>query len=66
MKQEPVRDAEAIDKMAGADKPGTYSWIEPGTTDHLFFATPSPSTKNITILVTDRFGNKYTETIQMK
>jgi hypothetical protein len=65
MKQEMALDAAAIDKMAGAEKPGTYSWIEPSMTDHLFFATPSPSAKTVTIAVTDRFGNKYTETIQL-
>ncbi|HEV7331705.1 MAG TPA: calcineurin-like phosphoesterase family protein [Flavisolibacter sp.] len=65
MKQETAQDADAIDKMAGADKPGTYAWIEPGMTDHLFFATPSSSAKKIEIIVTDRFGNRYKETLHL-
>lgn len=65
MKQETGLDADAVRSMAGPDKPGTYSWIEPGLTDHLFFATPSAGAKKITVLVTDRFGNTYKETIDL-
>jgi len=65
MKQETAQDADAIDTMAGPEKPGKYSWIEPDMTDHLFFATPSPGAKTIIIEVTDRFGNKYRETIRL-
>jgi len=66
MKQQTDYDAEAVLLMAGPDKPGTYSWIEPGLTDHLFFASPAATAKTILIEVTDRFANKYTETIQLK
>ncbi|NTS43726.1 calcineurin-like phosphoesterase C-terminal domain-containing protein [Flavisolibacter sp. BT320] len=66
MKQETALDADAIAAMAGADKLGTYAWIEPSLTDHLFFATPSPAAKTVAIIVTDRFGNTYTETIELK
>ncbi|RYZ50112.1 MAG: metallophosphoesterase, partial [Chitinophagaceae bacterium] len=65
MKRETALDADALLAMAGADKPGTYSWIEPSMTDHLFFATPSPSAKTVEIIVTDRFGNIYTEKIAL-
>lgn len=66
MNQQTDFDGEAVRLMEGADKPGIYSWIEPNLTDHLFFATPAASAKTITIEVTDRFTNKYTETIQLK
>jgi hypothetical protein len=65
MKQETGLDADAVQSMAGPDKPGTYAWIEPGLTDHLFFAGPSASAKKVTVLVTDRFGNTYKETIDL-
>ena len=66
MSQQTALDADAVRFMAGADKPGKYAWIEPGLTDHLFFATPAATAKTITIEVIDRFANKYTEIIQLK
>ena len=41
-----------------------YSWIEPVTTEHMFRATPENPKAKIEILVTDRFGNKYSKTVQ--
>lgn len=39
-----------------------YDWIYPVKTAHLFRATPVNSSANITVRVTDRFGNTYTAT----
>ena len=38
----------------------SYSWIGPTPTEHLFKAVPSDSSAEITVRVTDRFGNVYT------
>lgn len=65
MEQTTDFDADAIKYMRAADKPGKYNWIEPGLTDHLFFATPSPAAKHIRIVAIDRFGEKYVEDIQL-
>ena len=38
----------------------SYSWIGPTPTEHLFKAVPSDPSAEITVRVTDRFGNVYT------
>lgn len=38
-----------------------YSWIGAANTDHMFRAKPVDPTARITIRVTDRFGNVYTQ-----
>lgn len=63
MRQEVGYDADAIRLMEGKDKPGKYAWIEPSLTDHLFFATPSPTATKVVLEVTDRFGNIYREEV---
>jgi hypothetical protein len=42
-----------------------HTWVEPIETDHLFAAVPSASAKSITVKVTDRFGNVYTEKLDL-
>lgn len=59
-------DALARELMEGPEKPGTYAWIEPRLTDHLFFAKPSSQAREVTIEVHDRFGNRFQETIILK
>lgn len=65
MQQSTDFDADAVSYMEGPNKPGKYSWIEPRLTDHLFFATPTLKAKKITVTVTDRFGEKYKQEINL-
>lgn len=37
----------------------------PGTTDNLFYAKPSPSAKRVEFLVTNRFGEQFTSTLDL-
>jgi hypothetical protein len=66
MKRETALDAAVITALTGPDRPAKYPWARPLLTDHIFFATPSVHAKSVTIEVTDRFGNKYVETIGLK
>jgi hypothetical protein len=63
MKQEVALDPLSVQLHTGADLPAKHKFVEPSLTDHLFFAKPSAQAKNIRIEVTDRFGRKYTETV---
>jgi hypothetical protein len=58
-------DPEAYKLYKGAELPLRHKWVEPVETDHLFAAVPSSTAKSITIKVTDRFGNVYTEKMQL-
>lgn len=54
-------DAEAL----CADKEKVkYDWISVITNEHMFRATPKNPKAKISILVTDRFGNKYKENLK--
>jgi hypothetical protein len=66
MKQEVYYDADAIKLLRGSDKPGTYNWIEPDLTDHVFFSTPSKNTEKVAVEVIDRFGNVYRQEMSFK
>jgi len=58
-------DPVAYDFFIGPDKPARHKFTEPNLTDHLFIAEPSANARLITVKATDRFGNVYTETIQI-
>lgn len=60
------KDPEAKSLFEGADKPGTYKWIEPGLTDHLFYAEPVNADAIIEVRVTDRFGRIYKANLSTK
>lgn len=66
MRRETDYDAEVTALLTGPNRPAKYPWARPLLTDHLFFATPSPQAKTVTIEVTDRFGNKYHEKIHLQ
>jgi len=59
-------DPDAVKYMSDESKTGKYSWIKPRLTEHLFFANPAEGSKEIKITVTDRFGQQYTDHIQLK
>lgn len=52
-------DPDAVKLYTGPNLPGRHQWIEPGLTDHLFYATPSANAKRITVKSTDRFGEVF-------
>jgi hypothetical protein len=55
-------DPEAYATLSGPNLPKPRGFAEPKMTDHLFRAFIPNSAKEITIIVTDRFGKKYTQT----
>ncbi|AEV99164.1 metallophosphoesterase [Niastella koreensis] len=58
-------DPEAFKLYKGGTLPVRHTWVEPVETDHLFAAVPSTTAKSITVKVTDRFGNVYTEKLEL-
>ena len=65
MKQEIGQDPLSVELHAGADLPARHKFVDPSLTDHLFFAKVSAQAKDISIEVTDRFGQKYTDKIML-
>ncbi|QNF35665.1 calcineurin-like phosphoesterase C-terminal domain-containing protein [Adhaeribacter swui] len=59
-------DPLAVQQQLGDKLPVKQEGIEPVLTDHLFAAQPSANAKEIKVEVTDRFQNKYSETITLK
>lgn len=49
----------------GADKPARRTWVDPVRTNHLYYATPSPAAKSITVEARDPWGRSYRETIAL-
>jgi hypothetical protein len=66
MRQETGLDPLSVELHTGDKKPERRPWVEPQLTDHLFFAPLSPQARQVTIEVTDRFGNVYAETFDNK
>jgi len=58
-----AKDPLSMQLHEGPKLPVKRKWVEPGLTDHMFLFHPSEQAKVITVVVTDRFGNKYTEVI---
>jgi len=65
MEQRVALDPWAVELYAGAELPKKHKFVDPTTADHLFFARPSANAKAITVKATDRFGNVFTETLQL-
>lgn len=61
MQQEIGLDPLAVQLQEGPALPAKHKWVEPVLTEHLFWATPSVGAKQITVEVTDRFGQVYRE-----
>ena len=66
MRQETDRDADELAFLTGPERPAKYPWAQALLTDHLFFATPLATAKNIRIVVTDRFGRQYNQEMLLK
>lgn len=60
MEQQKGYDPLAVQLYKGDKMPATRSFAEPKKMDHLFMAHFSPEVKNVKVVVTDRFGEKYT------
>jgi hypothetical protein len=65
MEQKVSLDPLAVELFAGPDLPKKHKFVDPTLTDHLFFAQPSAQAKTIVVKATDRFGNEYTEQINL-
>lgn len=59
MEQRVGLDPWAVELYAGPQLPAKHKFVDPTKTDHLFYAKPSPNTKEITVVATDRWGNTY-------
>lgn len=66
MKQRVALDPWAVELYAGPALPKKHKFVEPTLADHLFFASPSPGAKRVTVKATDRFGNIFSETVNLK
>jgi hypothetical protein len=66
MQQKTGLDPWAVELYAGAELPKKHKFVEPTLADHLFYAAPSKEAKKITVKATDRFGNVYTESLDLK
>ncbi|WP_084287637.1 calcineurin-like phosphoesterase C-terminal domain-containing protein [Pedobacter nyackensis] len=60
LEQQKGFDPLAVQLYRGDKMPVTRSFAEPKKMDHLFMAHFNPSVKNIKVIATDRFGKKYT------
>ncbi|HTM97707.1 MAG TPA: calcineurin-like phosphoesterase family protein [Pedobacter sp.] len=52
-------DPEAVRLYLGDKLPVSRPFAEPNKTDHLFMVHCEPAVKNVKVVVTDRFGEKY-------
>ena len=53
-------DPEAVRLYLGDKLPASRPFAEPSRTDHLFMVHCEPSVKKVKVIVTDRFGEKFT------
>ncbi|MEO6721398.1 MAG: calcineurin-like phosphoesterase family protein [Ferruginibacter sp.] len=65
MQQRVSLDPWAVELYAGAELPKKHKFVEPTLADHLFFATPTPGARRITVKAIDRFGKEYAETVNL-
>lgn len=66
LQQETGFDPLSVELHTGKDKPERRPWVDPQATDHLYVTKLSPQAKQVTIEVTDRFGQVYAETFENK
>ncbi len=66
MQQRVGLDPWAAELYAGPELPKKHKFVEPTLADHLFYAMPSKEAKKITVKATDRFGQVFTEQLELK
>ncbi|WP_197901612.1 calcineurin-like phosphoesterase C-terminal domain-containing protein [Rhodocytophaga rosea] len=64
LRQQTGFDPLSVELHTGKEKPQRRPWVDPELTDHLYAAQPSAQAKKITIEVTDRFGNIFSESYE--
>jgi hypothetical protein len=52
-------DPMSVKLHAGEQLPLKHTWVDPANTDHLFYAKPSGTTKEILVEATDQWGRVY-------
>ncbi|WP_421823995.1 calcineurin-like phosphoesterase C-terminal domain-containing protein [Flagellimonas oceanensis] len=57
-------DPKSTELHLGGLLPERRPWVEPSANDHMFFFEPGNNLDQITIEVSDNFGNSYVQTIQ--
>ena len=57
------QDPLSVELHTGPDLPVRRSWVDPYTTDHLFYAPASPDAEDVRIEATDRFGRTYSAAV---
>ncbi|MBS7564072.1 calcineurin-like phosphoesterase C-terminal domain-containing protein [Mucilaginibacter sp. Bleaf8] len=65
MQQRVAFDPWALELYDGPALPKKHKFVDPTLTDHLFFAKPSAGAKSIKVVATDRFGNQFTQSINL-
>lgn len=58
-------DPETVLLFEGDKKPKKHTWVEPATTDHLFYAKPSPGAKVVEVEYANRWGEKFRDKITL-
>jgi hypothetical protein len=66
MEQRVGLDPWAVELYAGPELPKKHKFVEPTLADHLFYATPSKGAKKVQVKATDRFGNVFSEELELK
>lgn len=56
-------DPLAVEQQAGPDKPPRRTWVQPTVTEHLYYATVSPSARELRVEAIDPWGRVYTEAL---
>jgi hypothetical protein len=59
------RDPLSVTLHLGADKPARRTWVDPVRTAHLYYATPSPTAKEIAVEARDPWGRTYRNTLAL-
>lgn len=59
-------DPQAYKNFLGPELPKSRGFAEPHLTNHLFTANIPVTAKEVTVMATDRFGKKYSETRQIQ
>jgi hypothetical protein len=58
------KDPLSVEQHTGPEKPERRTWVEPMTTNHLFYAAASPSAQEWKVEAKDGNGRTYTETLR--
>lgn len=57
------QDPTSVRLHLGANLPTKHGWVEPQQSNHLFYGSPLSASGPITVEAIDRFGRRYTETL---